>query len=195
MAFAREKKKPVIEPTEWFGPGLGLDGGPVMSERPEETLESGVETERGGTCSPVNRRQRAVPLRASHTPRCPRTAVSAPAGTARGGRPGKPCLASCPGLLARGGHPGWERHKRKPRKSAWLRPQRQELLPGTRLGPTPPPSTSRVAVPHAANSFNQRRKTLRTQDSNPPGKVTDSPILQRGSLNIKNSIVVLAALI
>lgn len=71
----------------------------------------------------------------------------------------------------------------------------QELLPGTRLGPAPPPSTSCVAVPHAANSFNQRRKTLRTQDSNPPGKVTDSPILQRGSLNIKNSIVVLATLI
>lgn len=38
-----KKKKPVIELTEWFGPGLGLDGGPVMSERPEETLESGVE--------------------------------------------------------------------------------------------------------------------------------------------------------
>lgn len=70
-----------------------------------------------------------------------------------------------------------------------------ELLPRKRLGPTPPPSTSCVAVPHAANSFNQRRKTLRTQDPNPPGKVTDSPILQRGSLNIKNSIVVLATLI
>lgn len=71
----------------------------------------------------------------------------------------------------------------------------QELLPGMHLGPVPPPSTSCVAVPPAASSFNQRRKTLRTQDSNPPGKVTDSPILQRRSLNIKNSIVVLATLI
>lgn len=29
----------------------------------------------------------------------------------------------------------------------------------------------------------------------PPGRVTDSPVLQRGFLNIKNSIVVLAPLI
>lgn len=52
VAFAQ--KKPVTEIKERFGSGLDSDGGPVMFECPEETLERGVETEWGGSYSPAN---------------------------------------------------------------------------------------------------------------------------------------------
>lgn len=121
VAFAQ--KKPVTEIKERFGPGLYSDGCPVMFECPEETLESAMETEWGGSYSSANPRQRTVPLIVPRTLRCSKAAVSIPAETARGGCPGKHCLASCPWLLAQGGHPEWEVHKRKPRKSIWLHPQ------------------------------------------------------------------------
>lgn len=117
------KKKPITEIKERFGPGLYSDGCPVMFECPEETLESGMETEWGGSYSPANPRQRTVLLIVPRTLRCSKAAVSIPAETARGGCLGKHCLASCPWLLAQGGHPEWEVHKRKPRKSVWLHPQ------------------------------------------------------------------------
>lgn len=56
VAFAC--KKPITGIKEWFGSGLGSDRrGPVASECPEETLESGAETEWGGSYSPAEDKQ------------------------------------------------------------------------------------------------------------------------------------------
>lgn len=114
-----------------------------------------------------------------------------PSRDSQGQEPRKALSGQLSSASGTGSTPGWELHKENPENPSY----KQELLPRMCLSPTPPLSTSCVAVPHAGNCFNQRRKTLRTQDSNPPGKVTDSPALQRGSLNIKNSIVVLVTLI
>lgn len=146
-------------------------------------LPSKLKTKSSGTCGP-------------QALGCCMPAMSTQQGQ-RGGCPQKPSLASCPWLLFQEDTLGGSSTKQSLENwpACILNRCELELLPGMHLGPTPPPCTSCVAVPQAANSFNQRIKTLRTQDSNPPGKVTDSPILQRGSLNIKNSIVVLATLI
>lgn len=147
---------------------------------PRETLESGLGTEQGGSFSPANQNQRVPQARDAPNPLSASQQGQPGAGTQESTAwPAALCLCHK------------EIHKENPENPS----HKQELLPRTCLSPTPPPSTSCVAVPRAANCFNQRRKTLRTQDSNPPGKVTDSPTLQRGSLNIKNSIVVLVTLI
>lgn len=164
----------------------GLDTAPVRLECLERLWR--VTGDRGGegSFSPSHQNQRVMP-QGWDAPN--------PLSASQQGQPGAGTQHSTawPAALLSGTRstPGWELHKENPENPSY----KQELLPRTCLSPTPPPSTSCVAVPHAGNCFNQRRKTLRTQDSNPPGKVTDSPTLQRGSLNIKNSIVVLVTLI
>lgn len=115
-----------------------------------ETLESGLGTEGGRKFLPI----KPKPKSDATGPGCSKPTVSTPAGTARDRDPGKHCLASCPLPLAQGAHQCGISTK----KTQKIHPTSRSCSPGRASVPHPPPSTSCVAVPHAGNCFNQRRK-------------------------------------